>query len=75
MKTKNYNIKTFGEGIIGGQCLLPGCLPHLLPTFKYYQWHSQGARPQAPWRPVGQSQGAASQALAEARQRQAVSEC
>ena len=36
----------------------PSSTPHPPPrTFKYYQQHSRGARPQTPERPVGQSQG------------------
>ena len=40
-----------------GHCLLPGRPLSPTPTSKYYQQHSQGARSQAPGRPVRQSWG------------------
>ena len=74
-KTKNYEIKNFGDDIIGGSHVLPGTppAPPLPTTFKYYQRQSQGAIPQAPGRPGRQGQGRpASNLLEPVRDRRSV---
>ena len=68
-KSANLNFTLFGVSVVkgcsnwvqyhqGGRHLLRGCLPSPSTSSKYYQQHrSGGARPKAPGRPVGQSQG------------------
>ena len=68
-KSANLSFTLFGVSVVkgcsnwiqyhqGGRHLLRGCLPSPSTSSKYYQQHmSGGARPKAPGRPVGQSQG------------------
>ena len=69
-KTKNFGIKTFGDVIIGGRCLLPGPPPH---DFQVLPAAQSGRETPGAGAPGRAESGATRQALAGARQRWAVS--